>query len=280
MAVNYTNDSYNRCIAELRARYTGRGVSVSARRTAAQQEATEVNMLAASSDSYMGFDKASGISNEYRSGEYRGNKYMTSDDFVRYFRNRSNYNMPLALRNAQQSMKDKAQKPGAVVASRGGSRRDTLVPSESSSKEGHLKTRVERFVAKWFPIEPREGRTIGEKFRFPTAAIGSMAAFALSLGLIVGGSVMIGSASGEVGTLNSEISRLETKQTELQSELDLKYNIQDIEKEAKSLGMINREYADKAYIDVGSDEKIEIYEQEEKNVGFAALLNALGIKTN
>ena len=44
--------------------------------------------------------------------------------------------------------------------------------------------------------------------------------------------------------------------------------------------MINREYADKAYIDVGSDEKIEIYEQEEKNVGFAALLNALGIKTN
>ena len=91
---------------------------------------------------------------------------------------------------------------------------------------------------------------------------------------------MIGSASGEVGTLNSEISRLETKQTELQSELDLKYNIQDIEKEAKSLGMINREYADKAYIDVGSDEKIEIYEQEEKNVGFAALLNALGIKTN
>lgn len=278
MAVNYTNDSYNRCIAELRARYTGRGVSVSVKRTAAQQVANEVNMLAESSDSYVSFDRVTGISNEYRSGEYKGSKYMTSDDFARYFRNRNTYNMPLALRNAQQSMKDKAQKPSAVAVGRGGSRRDTLVPSESTSKEGHLKTRIETFVTKWFPVEPREGRTVGERFKFPTAAVGSMAAFALSLGLIVGGSVMIGSASGEVGTLNSEISRLETKQTELQSELDLKYNIQDIEEEAKSLGMINREYADKAYIDVSSDEKIEIYEQKETNVGFAALLNALGIK--
>ena len=100
MAVNYTNDSYNRCIAELRARYTGRGVSVSAKRTAAQQEANEVNMLAASTDSYMSFDRVSGISNEYRSGEYRGNKYMTSDDFVRYFRNRHSFSLHKFLQDS------------------------------------------------------------------------------------------------------------------------------------------------------------------------------------
>lgn len=277
MAVNYTNDSYNRCITELRARYVGRGVSVSAKRTAAEQEANESkNMLAARSESYVSFDRVSGISNEYRSGEYKGSKYMTSDDFVRYFRNRNTYNIPIALRSAQQSMQSKAQRPQTAVTARG-AKKDSLAASDGTSKEGHLKSRIETFVTKWFPKEPVAGRSEGEKFKLPVSAIGSMAAFALSLGLIVGGSVMIGSASGEVGTLNSTISRLEAEQTELQSALDLKYNIQDIEEDAKSLGMINKEYAEKAYVGVSGEEDIEIYEDENTNVGFAALLSAFGI---
>jgi len=153
-----------------------------------------------------------------------------------------------------------------------------LTTADGQAKEGHLKSRVEAFVKKWFPMEQKEGRTQGAKFRFPVAAAGSMAAFALSLGLIVSGSVMIGSASGELGALNSEIARLEARQTDLQSQLDLKYNIADIEAEAKSLGMINREFAEDEYLSVGEDEKIEIYEQEEKNVGLATLLAAFGIE--
>ena len=278
MAVNYTSDSYNRCIAELRNRYVGRGVGVNTKRAVAEQDAKESkNMLAARADSVISFGRVSVITNEYRSGEYKGARYMTSNDFVRYFRNRDAYNMPIALRNAQQSMKDKAQRPEAVSV-RGGAKRDSMVAADSTSKEGHLRARVETFLKKWFPAEPREGRSEGEKFRFPTVAVGSMAAFALSLGLIVGGSVMIGNASGELGTLNSRISRLEAQQTELQSKLDMKYNIDEIEEEAKSLGMINKQYAESAYIEVSSDEEIEIYEQEDTDVGFAALLNALGIK--
>ena len=277
MAVNYTSESYDRCMAQLRARYIGRGVGVSAKRTAAEQEKRDMAALAARNENYNSFDRVSGISNEYRSGEYKGGRYMTSDDFVRYFRNRNTYNMPLALKNAQQSMKDKAQTPNSVTA-RVGSKRDSLVASEAAAKEGHLRARVETFLKKWFPLEPLEGRTEGEKFKFPTAVIGGMAAFALSLGLIVGGSVMIGNASGEVGTLNRTISKLEAEQSELQNKLDSKYNIQDIEEDAKSLGMINKEYAESAYIDVSADEEIEIYDQEDEKVGFAALLNALGIK--
>lgn len=277
MAVNYTSDSYDRCIAQLRARYIGRGVSVSAKRSAAEQEIRDRAALAARNEDVLSFDRVSGISNEYRSGEYKGSRYMTSDDFVRYFKNRNTYNMPLAIKNAQQSMKDKAQRPSAVTA-RNGAKRDSLVASDSTSKEGHLRARVETFLKKWFPLEPLEGRSEGEKFRFPTAVVGGMAAFALSLGLIVGGSVMIGNASGEVGTLNRTIARLESEQSELQSKLDTKYNIQDIEEDAKNLGMINKEYAESAYIDVSADEEIEIYEQEDEKVGFAALLNALGIK--
>lgn len=277
MAVNYTSESYDRCMAQLRARYTGRGVGVSAKRTAAEQEKRDRAALVARTELPGSYDRVSGISNEYRSGEYKGSRYMTSDDFVRYFRNRNTYNMPLALKNAQQSMKDKAQTPSSVTA-RGGSKRDSLAASDSTSKEGHLRARVETFLKKWFPLEPLDGRTEGEKFKFPTAVVGGMAAFALSLGLIVGGSVMMGNASGEVGSLNRTIAKLESEQSELQSKLDTKYNIQDIEEDAKNLGMINKEYAESAYIDVSADEEIEIYDQEDEKVGFAALLNALGIK--
>ena len=281
MAANYMNESYDRCIAELRARYSGRGVSVNAKNTAkAQIESEAKSAIASSSDTRITYDRISGISNEYRSGEYKGSKYMTSEDFVRYFRNRNTYNMPIALRGAQQSMSDKAQSTKSVSARRTGSAGDSVVPAESAAKEGHLKARVETFVKKWFPAEPRYGRSEGEKLRFPMEALGGMAAFALSLGLIVGGSVMIGNASSEVGSLNSQIAHLEAQQTELQSALDLKYNVQDIEEDAKSLGMINKEYAEKRYIDVAPEEDIEIYEQEETSVGFAAFLNALGFNVD
>lgn len=280
MAANYMNESYDRCIAELRARYSGRGVSVNVKNTARAQIATERKDAIASAESRITYDRVNGISNEYRSGEYKGSKYMTSDDFVRYFRNRESYSMPTALKSAQQSMDAKAQKSKSLATRRGGSSVDSMVSAEGSSKEGHLKTRIETFINKWFPAEPTKGRSVGERLRLPTAAIGGMAAFALSLGLIVGGSVMIGNASSEVGSLNATISHLQTEETELQSQLDLKYNVQDIEEDAKTLGMINKEYAEKKYIDVAKDEEIEIYEQEEKTVGFAALLNALGFKVN
>ena len=280
MAANYMNESYDRCMAELRARYSGRGVSVNVKNTARAQIATERRDAIASAESRITYDRVSGISNEYRSGEYKGSKYMTSDDFVRYFRNRESYSMPTSLKSAQQSMDAKAQRSQSLATRRGGSAVDSMVSTESSSKEGHLKTRIETFIKKWFPAEPTKGRSIGERLRLPTAAIGGMAAFALSLGLIVGGSVMIGNASSEVGSLNATISHLQTEETELQSQLDLKYNVQDIEEDAKTLGMINKEYARKAYLEVGEDEEIEIYEQEDTKVGLAALLNALGFKVN
>jgi hypothetical protein len=78
-------------MAQLRARYIGRGVGVSAKRTAAEQEKRDMAALAVRNENYNSFDRVSGISNEYRSGEYKGGRYMTSDDFVRYFRNRNTF---------------------------------------------------------------------------------------------------------------------------------------------------------------------------------------------
>lgn len=270
MANGYTNGSYERCMAELRARYSGRGVSASAKRQTGNGEYLE---------SDMSFSRVSYITNEYRSGSHNGNRYMTSDDFIRYFRNRSRYNMPLALRNAEITSKSRVNEGvRAVSPSRTqGAEKGALVKPDGTSKEGNLINKVESLAKEWLEIEPKEGREVGTKFKLPTRAIGSMAAFALSMLLIVSGSVMVGKASGELGTINSQISRLEARETELESQLDLKYNVQDIEKEASALGMIKNEFADKEYLEVAEEEKIEIFEEENKEFSFSALLSAFGI---
>ena len=270
MANCYTNSSYERCMEELRARYSKRGVNAGVKHSSESVEKI---------DEEISFERVSFVSDEYRSGSYNGNKYMTSDDFIRYFRKRSAYNMPLALRDAELSNESRVNESARVPAAqrRQSTQKGGLVKSESGSKEGNLIDNAVTFVKQWFPVEPREGREEGTKFKLPARALASMAAAALSLVLIVSGSVMVGKASGEVGSLNSQITRLEAKETELRNELDQKYNVQEIEKDATALGMIKNEFADKQYLEVADEEKIEIFEEEKKDFSFAALLSAFGI---
>ena len=261
------NESYYRCIEELRSRYKDRGITGSIKNETAIQSGEQ--------NSYLLFDSKSNIADSYRSGVYNGSKYMTSDDFVRYFKTRREFYMPEALKN-QQEMEAKAS---AAVQKRQSGRG---MRESSDSKEGHLKTIISALTElknKWLPTEPVQGRINGRRFRVPVAAMSGLAVFTLSLGLIVGGSVMIGSASGDVGKLNSEISVLEAQQADLEGKLDLKYNINEIEEEAKSLGMIKREHADNQYIPTRGDNEVIIYEEnKEQNVGLSALLSAFGIE--
>ena len=203
---------------------------------------------------------------------------MTSDDFVRYFKSRRAFYMP---QTAKEDLPEAAETVRSVSRRRGcGS--GTVPAKAESGKEGHLaraKSALMVLKETWFPVERREGRAEGTRFRLPAAAMSGIAVFAVSLGLIVGGSVMLGNASGEVGELNSTIAALEAKQNELEGKLDLKYNVDEIEADAKSLGMIKRQYADNEYITVNGEEQITIYEDDEaENVGLAALLASFGIE--
>ncbi|MBQ9087010.1 MAG: hypothetical protein IJY47_07485 [Clostridia bacterium] len=280
MAVEQMNDSYRRCLTELRERYQSRGVSVSVKSEAALQAKQEESTRALAPESYVLFDGGSKIADLYRSGVYQGSKYMTSDDFVRYFKTRRDFYAPSAMRENATSVVTE----NSAVPTRARGNGNQGLRSDSNGKEGHLRTALsalKELGVKWFPMERREGRTEGRSFRMPVSVMSGIAVFAVSLGLIVGGSVMLGNASGEVGELNSTIVLLEAKQTELQGKLDLKYNADEIEAEAKSLGMIKRQYADNEYITVNGEEQIIIYEEgEDENVGLSALLASFGIELN
>lgn len=274
MAADRINDSYSRCLSELRARYKGRGVA----NNMAEKAALEAKSLQLESESYVLFDSRTGIADSYRSGVYNGSKYMTSDDFVRYFKSRRAFYMPEALRSKQEEATVQSVAPRHNVAVARGRRES----SESDSKEGHLSrliSAIKGLRAEWLPIE-RERKSFEWRMpKLPVAAMSALAVFTVSLGLIVSGSVMIGSASGEIGRLNSEIAALEAQETDLEGKLDLKYSISQIEADAEALGMIKMEHADNQYISVATDDDVIVYDKEEdKSVGLAALLAAFGIE--
>ncbi len=275
----YKNDSYDRCIAELRTRYRGRAVSNNIKNEAASLARADA-AAAASPESYILFDSRSKIADSYRSGEYNGSKYMTSDDFVRYFKSRRAFYMPRVIKSEE--AKAQESENSAVPVRKNGASSKGLSRSESGSKEGHIQgllSFAKDLAIKWFPIERREERGIGRSFRLPTSAVAGIAVFALSMTLIVSGSVMVGDATAEIGRIDSEISSLKEEKADLECELALKYNISEIESDVKELGMVKRQYADNEYITLDNDEKVVVYDDgEEKDVELAALLSAFGIE--
>ena len=277
MAIEYMNDSYSRCIAELRTRYRGRAVSGNIKNEAAMIGQREEEQLA-ELQSYTLFDSRSKIADCYRSGEYNGSKYMTSDDFVRYFKSRRAFYMPKV--QAAEEAKAELVKNSSVPQRKNGA--SPASPSESGSKEGHIERLLsagKEIFCKWFPIERLEGRTEEKHMRFPVSAMAGIAVFAISMSLIVGGSVMVGDASAEVGKLDSQIASLEAQQADLEGKLDLKYTADQIEADAKELGMVKREYADNEYVKFDDEDTINIYDNEEddEKVGLSSLLAAFGI---
>ena len=90
---------------------------------------------------------------------------------------------------------------------------------------------------------------------------------------------MIGNASGELGGLNSEIASLEETQTELESKLSMKYDINQLKNEVEDMGMIKMGHADNQYITIDSDCDVIVYDKEEKETTpLMALLSAFGFK--
>ena len=279
MAVENMNDSYNRCIAELRSRYRGKAISNNAKNEAATLRERDALAQSNNTEGYVLFDSRSKIADSYRSGVYNGSRYMTSDDFVRYFKTRRAFYMPSAFK--AEPTEAETEKNSAVPARKNGASSSGLTPSESGSKESHIRGLIaaaKRFAKEWFPVERLEGRSEGKKFKLPVSAMAGIAVFAVSMTLIVSGSVLVGTSESDVGKLDSQIASLKAQKADIEGKLDLKYTVEQIEADAKDLGMIKRQYADNEYITLKEDDEVVVYDDgEEKNVGLASLLSAFGI---
>ena len=135
-----------------------------------------------------------------------------------------------------------------------------------------------KLAEEWIEIDSPERRAEGERKKIPFMTMVAILTVALSLLLIVAGSVIASKASRELSLKEAELEEKLQVRDELVLKLELKNDLRYIDEVARTkLGMIDREYAPVTFIGEKVEDKVEIYDDgNSMPSAIAALLSALG----
>ncbi len=290
------NASYENCINQLHSRYDDRGVKKSAEREASGQIKKE--MSAPNAYLVTRMNRRSAAEN-YRNGEFNGQKYMTTGDFLKYYNNRKDrYNIykmpeksaPVQTKEFAAPSQKSAQKQNSAPAAQRGS--ETIVQKAQKKQynpyaatiempsikdQKGVRAKVANLVNKWFPREDRKEQTQSFKRNVPVAAIALIISSTIAMTMIIGSTVMASQANMKVSDLKYEIESLEAESIVLEEKLMKKEDLAAIKEYAtENLGMISKDYVAAEYISISADEVVESYgEEENTKVDFSALLSSI-----
>ncbi len=245
----------------------------------------------------------SGVSDNFRHGEYNGQKYMTTGDFLRYYNRNSAPVSPAVQQKRAAAVTKEFKRP--VTSSRPASnnytpaavekedvrirtaekttvtravkkydpKADTIVMPAHKSM-GKVKSRIAKMMAKWFPQESKNEKTESEKRSFPVAVVGLLISLSVAMTVIVSTSVLTSKSQAEMSNLKDEIAALEAEDAYLEEELikrdDLAYIIKYATEE---LGMIKENYGSSVYLELGEGDSASGGSETAEN--FTALLAAM-----
>ena len=138
-----------------------------------------------------------------------------------------------------------------------------IVNSESASLENVAGKADARRSKQRIRERSHEFRSQNKK-PFPFLLAFLVVVFTVLLMMCVSNYVALNEYTKEVSELKKDLEDLKAEEKKLSAELDKKYDLVEIDRYAKEkLGMVNLSDVDKKYIEVGDDEKIEVYEVEE-----------------
>ena len=144
---------------------------------------------------------------------------------------------------------------------------------KAGTKSSKVKEAAKVAAKTWIPLEERKEENIvkGGKTKIPVTFIIAIIVITISLLLIVGSAVLLGSAKNEQNDLKDKISVLDMQIAELRTDLDRKNANADIEIFAKEeLGMIKQEHVNFEYIKGNKIDGVEKEQTEE--VSFLSLI--------
>ena len=292
------NTSYDNCISKLQSKYEDRGVKASAQSEAKVQIKREMSSPNAYFVSRM---NRPSVAENYRNGEFNGQKYMTTGDFLQYYNSRKvTYPLHTVAVSKSETAQTKefkcapshepqvAQHQSAPLQQRANA--NTQKPRKAShfdpnartiempsiAQQKGLRAKVKKFADKWFPKEDKKESTTSFK-RIPVAMIGLIISSTIAMSMIIGSTVMASSANVKVSDLKHEVSALLSEEAMLEEKLTRKENLDEIKAYAtENLGMISKDYVAAEYISISSDDVVVNHENEEKeSVDFSTLLSAI-----
>ena len=270
-------------------RYKNRGVTTRVKHDAEVQlsrhKIAVCNAPHAYSIEYM---KVSPFDEKYRTGSYNGKSYMSSDDFALYYRDLRDYRTPRQSSRPEAEyieIQERAvEKQKEIEAGTRSKKAKWLalthtVKAKIKETKSHLnREHLKKFSDEWFPFDCEENRREGKSKKMPRGVVPSLVIVAISLLLIVSGSVMVSRASMKVSDLEYQIDRQETIRDELLVDIELKNDMLMVKEWAMQNGMVSGEYVNSKHVDMEKPEKIESFVKPEDKGFFEKLLSAIGLK--
>ena len=290
-------DADSHYVAMLCERYRDSGVAGRVRREAAEQRKREALQRAKAPGTFVKTDAleqaaGNGSMNAYRSGVSDGKRYMTADDYRRYYRDQRNYRYP-QYREVESTPESRKAIRAMVVA------RENAKGVPSLKKAGWLTdtdkcpafirklltykvfAKLNEWAGETFPREKEMVVAAPQKIRrsLPVGLVATLVTVAVSMTMVISSTVLVSQSTREISQLKEELSIREDAVSELTDMLALKSDMLTIEdKAANEFGMVNERYLDGAYLESPAEDSVEVFDEDgdKKKSGLSALLSAFG----
>ena len=268
-------------------RFKDRGIKTSVQTDMSERKAMDVKKYK-SLGIRVGKEGVCAEDNKYKSLNFNGKSYMSSDDFAAYYKDLRDYKLPRFYSRAEREYEDaEAAMADKNVQESGKSPKKAVwlaITKHAKDKVRDSPSHINReefreFANEWFLVESEKEIGEGKKSKLPAGVISTFAVVALSLLLIVCSSVMVSRASARISSLEDRIDELSFIKRDLEGKLEVKNNMLKIKDIAvEEYGMISGDYASARYVDLCEDEKIEKHKDNgDGDSWLEDLLRAIGL---
>lgn len=276
-------------------RYRDRGIAGRIHADAAKQEKKEALGRAIAPGAYVKAEKLGGRENldAYRSGVCDGQRYMTADDFARYYHDQRGYKFP-QYRTQKVTDEERIAAVRAVAATREVRLEppkkalwltdlDKLPAPLRKLMSKPLGVKLNEWAAETFPRIPEttaEPATGKGRRPIPAGLVAAFVTVMVSMTMVISATVSVSQATREVSQLKESLSELHEVHSEMSDALDLKNDMLALEDKAVGeLGMVHEKYLNGEYITDETEDRLEVFDEDrdgEKKKGLSALLSAFG----
>ena len=278
-------------------RYRDRGIAGRVHADAARQEKKGALTRAIAPGAYIGADELAAKEKKldhYRTGSSDGKRYMTVDDFTRYYHDQRGYKYP-QYRTATDEERVAAVKAVAPAKE---------VRLEQPKKAGwltdtdKLPAMLQKLMKKPFFVWlnewaqetfPREGemrietRPVGgfRSRRVPVGLVAALVTVLVSMSTVITSTVSVSQATRELSQVKESYAEMVDIHNELEDQLDLKNDMLAIEDYASDeLGMVHEKYLHGEYLTEDKEDSLEVLDEgrDGEKKGLFRLLSAFGLR--
>lgn len=289
-------DSDSRYIDMFCERYRDRGIAGRVHADAARQEKKEALTRAKAPGAYIGADELAAKEKKldsYRTGSSDGKRYMTVDDFTRYYHDQRGYKFPQyrAATDEERIAAVKAVAPAKEVRLEQPKKALWLTDTDKlPAPIAKLMTRpffvrLNEWAEETFPREGElriETRPVGgfRSRRVPVGLVAALVTVLVSMSTVITSTVSVSQATRELSQMKESYSEMKELRDELRDQLNLKNDMLAIEDYASNeLGMVHEKYVNGEYLTEDKEDNLEVLDEDRdgKKNGLAWLLSAFGI---